>query len=148
MAQHVDATLITRHMKDLLKRSPEVVRECTYDPNRKRDRDRRAYSKGLSARAIAAKAIEKAMEGSVGHLDHVLERTEGKVASDPGSAGALIQFNFNIQGGELGAGQARQVGEVIQGVIAQAVDTKGVNPPQAQHTTLTDGLKMPDQSGS
>jgi len=71
----------------------------------------------------------KAIEGSASHGDTLLERTEGKVASDPGSAGALIQFNFNIN---QGAQAARQVGEVVQGVLASVQGVQGELLPGAQ----------------
>ena len=80
----------------MLTKNPKVVEDCLYDPNTPRDYARRSYSKGLAARAIAARYIVKAMEGSATHGDTVLERVEGKVASNEQPAGTLIQFNINM----------------------------------------------------
>ena len=131
------ATLISSQLKDLLKRTPRTVRLSCDDPNTKRDYDRRAHSKGLAARAIAARAIVRAMdEGSVGHLETILERTEGKVASPEQQAGVSIAFNFNLGALVAGPQTPGSVGEVLQGVLApQAINpTLSSNPT---HTPLT-----------
>lgn len=87
---------------------------------------------------MAAKAVLRAVEDGTSAntaLETILERTEGKVASGDVTAGALINFNFSIQG-EQGV---RQVGEVIQGVLAStAINndtpagqlTAGINPSE------------------
>lgn len=111
------APLISRHMKDLLRRPIEAVKASLEDPNSPGDVRQRKHSKGLAARAVAARYIIKAIEGSASHGDTLLDRTEGKVASQDAQGGAVINFNFNITNGEQGV---RQVGEVIQGVLATA----------------------------
>ena len=79
-------------------------------------------------------------EGSVGHLETVLERTEGKVASNEQPAGAMIQFCFT-----LAPGQTSQ--------LPEARTSRLVNPmPVAERAepvpsaTRTDEYAEPDGS--
>lgn len=122
---HQAAPLISRHMKDLLRRPIEAVRICLEDPNTAGDVRQRKHSKGLAARAVAARYIIKAIEGSASHGDTLLERVEGKVASQDGSAGSVINFNFNVQG-ELSGVQVRQVGEIVEGALGSAAINRGM----------------------
>lgn len=109
-------TSISSQMNDLSKRPISVCYEIAEKLNLK------SQCKVIAARAIAARAILKATEGSGVHLEQVLDRTEGKVPSgDAGGSGPGIQFVFNLMGQGAIPGSA---GEVIQGVLA----SQGVNP--------------------
>ena len=120
-------TSTSAQLKDLVKRpissSYEIVRQLG---------NASQPCKVIASRVMAARAILKAAEGSGVHLEQVLDRTEGKVASADQGQGISIAFNFQLAGPQTPG----SVGEVLQGVLApQAINpTLSSNPT---HTPLT-----------
>lgn len=77
-------------------------------------------------------------EGSVGHLETVLERTEGKVASGETQAGTLIQFCFT-----LAPGQPSQLPEARTSRLVNPLPARVIEP-KASATQRSDEYAEPD----
>jgi hypothetical protein len=84
-----------------------LLRKLSLDPNE--------YGEGLSARELAAKLYEKALEGDMKALSIVLDRVDGPVQQHLEHSGGLTQVI--LRGGEAqAAGEGeRGTGEAVEG---------------------------------
>ena len=138
------ATLITQHIRDLIGRPLEVSLQCAEDPNTERDKARRSTSRNLAARAMAAQAILRAMRPDTvgnGSFETILERMEGKVGGNE-TGGSTINFNFVVQGDQ----GVRQVGELVQGVIASATTNSMQSEPALAQTGILGAVNPSSRS--
>src|SRR3972149_9783827 len=93
---------VSYHLKDLLKRAPQTVREvCTWletHAETKRDRAQRRGSRRMMARLIAARQLLKAASeaGDTAAAREVMDRTEGKVADRLISEVRAVHLHFSV----------------------------------------------------
>lgn len=99
------ATTISGHIKDLgrkdIARVIEIASWLESTTNDQRDIDRRATSKRLSFRLIAAQMLIRAAQGDIQAAREVMDRTEGKVAD------VVITGNMSDMVKALEAGRSR-----------------------------------------
>jgi hypothetical protein len=128
---------VSYHLKDLLKRDAQTVREIAnwleVNAEKPRDRSRKVSSRRMMARLIAAKQLLAATEDTVAARE-VMDRTEGRVAN------VLVTGSFDdlVQALELGrqrllASRPQPVieGQVIEPQLVAVSDA--VIAPENQH---------------
>ena len=90
---------VSFHLKDLLKRDAETVRDIAKwletRAETKRDRANRTGSKRMMARLIAAKQLLRGLEDTPS-AESVMNRTEGKVADRLISEVRAVHLHFSV----------------------------------------------------
>ena len=135
------ATTISGHLKDLGRRDVQVVIDVAKwlesTTNDQRDINRRATSKRLGFRLVAANLLIKAFQGDVAACREVMDRTEGKVADIvlTGNLGEIIKA--------LEAGRQRLIeAKTPQDVVVEGeVVTPPEDPQQQPISTESDTSK-------